>query len=78
MSIVLMKKHIIEQLQGFQTQFEKIRYLKYMKQSMIDRKESIMNERSKTFYENRLLWLDEQINIIEHTIDSNDNSNKFM
>ena len=78
MSIVLMKKHIIEQLQGFQTQFEKIRYLKYLKQSMIDRKESIMNERSKTFYENRLLWLDEQINIIEHTIDSNDNSNKFM
>ena len=77
-NIVLNKRQINERLQGFNLQSEKINFLQWQKQNLINLKERIMIEKSKTFYENRMLWLDEQINIIKHTIDSNDNSNKFM
>ena len=77
-NIVLNKRQINERLQGFNLQSEKINFLQWQKQNLINLKERIIIEKSKTFYENRMLWLDEQINIIEHTIDSNDNSNKFM
>ena len=77
-NIVLNKRQINERLQGFNLQSEKINFLQWQKQNLINLKERIIIEKSKTFYENRMLWLDEQINIIKHTIDSNDNSNKLM
>jgi len=66
---ILMKKEIISRLASLNLQEDKINFLKWQKDNLM---KSGVND---TYTQNRLQWIETQINIVRHTREDNFISN---
>ena len=72
---VLNKRHILDRLRGFTSRSDKLTFLKWQKDNL---SKSSMPLEDRTKYENRLIWLNEQINIINHSVDDDTSSSTLF